>query len=60
MDTFVEPFDRGSFLVKSRSREGSHVVDIETITCTCEAFILGKQKACFHMKMVLNYVDNPV
>ncbi len=58
----VTPFDRGSYLVQSATRgEVEHLVDLEgdginPIVCTCEAFILGGEKLCPHIKSVGLYL----
>ena len=49
-------YDRMSVLVESATRQGIvHLVDFEghgsdKIICTCEAFILGGDKLCKHIR----------
>lgn len=57
----AKPFDRLSYLVLSASRpEVEHLVDLEgfeneSVTCTCESFILGGHRPCGHIKSVMIY-----
>lgn len=50
------PYDRRSFLVQSMTRRDVfHLVDFEgfgedDVVCTCEAFNLGKERPCRHIK----------
>ena len=32
------PYDNGTYLVRSRSRDGHHIVDINEFTCSCEGY----------------------
>jgi predicted nucleic acid-binding Zn finger protein len=49
-------YDRMSVLVRSATRQGIvHLIDFEgherdKIVCTCEAFILGGDKRCKHIR----------
>lgn len=51
-------YDRMSVLVKSATRQGLvHLIDFEghgtdRIVCTCEAFIMGGDKLCKHIRGV--------
>lgn len=56
--SFIHPYNFGSFLVDSASREGEHLVDFtgsgeERVVCTCEAFIMGKARPCRHIRLLV-------
>lgn len=55
---WITPYNTGSFLIESFTREGiSHLVDFfgfekEPIYCSCEAFTIGKENPCKHIKSI--------
>lgn len=53
MKANIQPHDRGTFLVESRSRPGEHhIVDAQERTCSCEhAFF--RRGLCWHLRAVL-------
>jgi hypothetical protein len=56
--SFIQPYNLGSFLVSSQSREGEHLVDFtgseeERVVCTCESFIMGKARPCRHIRLLV-------
>jgi hypothetical protein len=56
---FWQPYNKNSFLVDSEKRDDvKHLVDFEgfdgePVSCSCEAFTLGKQKPCRHIKLLI-------
>lgn len=56
---FLSVYTRNTFLIQSKTREDvSHLIDIEgfdgeDIYCSCEAFVLGKQHPCQHIKQLI-------
>jgi len=44
-------FDNGTYLVRSRTRAGHHVVDINEMTCSCEGFQF--YLTCDHLRAAL-------
>ena len=42
------PFDIGTYRVKSRTRDGHHILDIREGTCSCEGFEFYKD--CDHLR----------
>lgn len=56
----VEPYDRNTYLVQSRTREDvKHIVDLDEMTCSCEAameFMTTSEKApCHHIESALAF-----
>jgi hypothetical protein len=50
----IKPFDRLSFQVESESRPGEHhIVDLETMVCSCEDFSFAGFNWCKHIEAVL-------
>lgn len=45
------PYDNGTYLVRSRSREGVHIVDVEEMTCSCEGY--HYYATCGHLRAAL-------
>jgi hypothetical protein len=41
------PHDIGTFLVRSRSRDGHHIVDVIEGTCSCEGY--QRNDTCAHL-----------
>ncbi len=56
---FVSRYDRASFLVDSSKRDIAHLIDFEgfdgkDVYCSCEAFTIGKQRPCKHIKLLMS------
>ena len=55
----VIPYGRNTYLVVSDTRNDiTHLVDLEgygkeRVICTCEAFIMGHQRPCKHIKSLI-------
>lgn len=58
---FFSKYDRKSYLINSSRREVLHLVDFEgfdgePVYCSCESFVLGKQRPCKHIKLILKSI----
>ena len=45
------PYDHNTYLVRSRTRRGHHILDVEEVTCSCEGF--NYYTHCEHLRQLL-------
>ncbi len=50
------PYDIGTYLVKSRTRDGHHIVDMLEVTCSCEGY--DQRGTCEHLQDLLRQKTN--
>jgi hypothetical protein len=45
------PYDNGTYLVRSRTRTGHHIVDVNEMTCSCEGYEFNQ--TCDHLRTAM-------
>lgn len=48
------PYDHNTYLVRSRTRRGHHILDADEVTCSCEGFQYHAH--CAHIHALLKHL----